>query len=308
MNRILSEFHLTNSLLESVDPRFLHFRTRGSLCFTSNLGAVDDSTDRIRLIEPQFAYNFSMLPNNFSAYDMGLYRRRSTSATIQVLRIYFYCNANPTRNVRKQNYVNGPATTPDKSLNRRICSYSLEESLMKILQYKPSLIRYSYRPIALSSCLSHIWQTISMPTCLSFAPAVDPNIYALLCPILSPPNQLPVRDCCKIGLSRLSPLNLDGLTGKTRDSGTKIRQKLENFGICESVGLFRNGLNSFSVKSKSLPANRSADQSFNSTPYRSNEQPNSLPLISPNHRSKIQSRDPANLEFSKPSAPLGLSQ
>ena len=55
-------------------------------------------------------------------------------------------------------------------------------------------------------------------------------------------NTVEDRDCCEIDLWRLLTLNLDRLTRKMWDFGTKNHQKLEISGFCDSVCVFRNSL------------------------------------------------------------------
>ena len=48
---------------------------------------------------------------------------------------------------------------------------------------------------------------------------------------------------CEIDLSRFVAMDLDRLTAKMRYIGTKYHHKLEIFGTCDSVCVFRNSLN-----------------------------------------------------------------
>lgn len=186
MNHTSSELHLTDSFTELARPKFLYFWTRGFFDFSTTPGSVDDFTDRASFTSPQNEFTFSTLLNSYGAYGIGYQLRRNTCHTVQNLKIDFFCDQILTRNSREQKQIGEPAITPDKSLALQIRSCSGEDALTRLLQFEPSLLRFTCRSVITSFHQSHIWLAISIPICLSSASAFDSIPVLRLGPKLRP--------------------------------------------------------------------------------------------------------------------------
>ena len=193
MNHTSSEYHLTDSITEPARPRFLHFRTRGFYDFSTALGIVYESTERASFTSPQNEFTFSTFPNSYRAYGIGYQTRVNTCRANQILKIYFFRYRKLTRNSREQNQISELAITPDKSLARQNRSCSREDALTRLLQFEPSLLRFSCRPVITLFHQSHIWLAISIPVCLPSASAFDSSTVLLFGLKLRPLSRLQIR-------------------------------------------------------------------------------------------------------------------